>query len=46
MFLWLYYGVEDAERKPSFLRSRDGTVLVQLSPSLSEGASDSLRRGH
>jgi hypothetical protein len=35
VFLWLSHGVEDAERKPSFLRSRDGTVLVQLSPSLS-----------
>jgi hypothetical protein len=35
VFLWLYHGVEDAERKPSFLRSRDGTILVQLSPSLS-----------
>lgn len=34
VFLWLYRGVKGAEKKPSFVRSRDGTVLVQLSPSL------------
>jgi hypothetical protein len=35
VFVWLYRGVKDAEKRPSFVRSRDGTVLVQLSPSLS-----------